>query len=103
MLPTIAATITSLLTLGTSAMPDGDKALLPRQNDNDTEIAQIQAYTYTECNPFNYDGFVWVNASDIPPDDCIVLAEFFDSTEAVLSLATVEVASDCTGREPNLI
>lgn len=98
MLPTIVATVTSLLTLGAGALPDGDKALLPRQDDNDTEIAQIQAYTYTECNPFNHDGFVWVNASDIPADDCIVLSEFFDSTATVLSLATVDVASDCTGK-----
>ena len=96
---TITTTLTLLFALVANAMPNADKALQPRQDENDTEIAQVQAYTYTNCNPFNYDGFVWVNASDIPANDCIVLSEFFNTTETVLSLATVDVASGCTGEE----
>lgn len=100
---TNAATITLLLALGASAMPGTDETLRSRQDENDTQIAQIHAYNYTNCNPFDYDGFVWVYESQIPDGDCIVLSDFLDSNETVVSLATAEVAAGCTGEQPRCL
>lgn len=88
-----------LVAIGASALCGAVETLQSHQQDvNDTQIAQFQAYNYTNCSPFGYYGFVWVYESQILANDYIVLSKFLDNNESVLSLATLEVTRGCNGK-----